>query len=125
MLNNIVFCSFFFFSLTDKAYLCLAVLNSTLSVIFLHGRNTPLSSPINTPRLMKSLSLEIPPDDSNDRMMSPMHYARSGLGTAELNGKLIAAGKWLTRNVSNASLTVGEKCGNLTVFLGQLFWVSY
>ncbi|XP_018423423.1 PREDICTED: influenza virus NS1A-binding protein [Nanorana parkeri] len=77
---------------SNKSYLCLAVLNSTLSVIFLHGRNTPLSSPLNTPRLMKSLSLEIPPDDSTDKIMSPMHYARSGLGTAELNGKLIAAG---------------------------------
>ncbi|XP_068096221.1 influenza virus NS1A-binding protein [Hyperolius riggenbachi] len=77
---------------TNKTYLCLAVLNSTLCVIFLHGRNTPLSSPLNTPRLMKSLSLEIPPDDLNDKIMSPMHYARSGLGTAELSGKLIAAG---------------------------------
>lgn len=32
--------------------------------------------------------------------MSPMQYARSGLGTAELNGKLIAAGK----RMSNSSL---------------------
>lgn len=31
--------------------------------------------------------------------MSPMQYARSGLGTAELNGKLIAAGK---RNSNNS-----------------------
>ncbi|XP_075038762.1 influenza virus NS1A-binding protein [Mixophyes fleayi] len=77
---------------SKKTYLCLAVLNSTLCVIFLHGRNTPLSSPLSTPRLLKSLSLEIKPDDSNDKVMSPMHYARSGLGTAELNGKLIAAG---------------------------------
>ncbi|XP_063796266.1 influenza virus NS1A-binding protein [Pseudophryne corroboree] len=77
---------------SKKTYLCLAVLNSTLCVIFLHGRSTPLSSPLSTPRLLKSLSLEIKPDDSNDKVMSPMHYARSGLGTAELNGKLIAAG---------------------------------
>lgn len=77
---------------SKKTYLCLAVLNSTLCVIFLHGRNTPLSSPSSTPRLMKSLSLEIPPEETNDKVMSPMHYARSGLGTAVLNGKLIAAG---------------------------------
>ncbi|KAM8930875.1 influenza virus NS1A-binding protein [Pelodytes ibericus] len=77
---------------TNKTYLCLAVLNSTLCVIFLHGRNTPLNSPLNTPRLKKSLSMEIQPDDSVEKLMSPMHYARSGLGTAELNGKLIAAG---------------------------------
>ncbi|KAM4722022.1 influenza virus NS1A-binding protein isoform 1-T1 [Rhinophrynus dorsalis] len=76
---------------TNKTYLCLAVLNSTLCVIFLHGRNTPSNSPSSTPRLTKSLSLEIPPDDS-EKVMSPMHYARSGLGTVALNGKLIAAG---------------------------------
>ncbi|XP_073438998.1 influenza virus NS1A-binding protein isoform X2 [Dendrobates tinctorius] len=77
---------------SKKTYLCLAVLNSTLCVIFLHGRHTPLNSPSSTPRLMKSLSIEIQPEDSDDKVMSPMHYARSGLGTAELNGKLIAAG---------------------------------
>lgn len=33
------------------------------------------------------------PDELVEKPMSPMHYARSGLGTAELNGKLIAAGK--------------------------------
>ncbi|KAE8611050.1 hypothetical protein XENTR_v10012317 [Xenopus tropicalis] len=77
---------------TNNTYLCLAVLNSMLCVIFLHGRNSPVNSPSSTPRLTKSLSLEIQPDDSLERVMSPMHYARSGLGTAELNGKLIAAG---------------------------------
>ncbi|MEE6496330.1 hypothetical protein FKM82_002303 [Ascaphus truei] len=77
---------------TNKTYLCLAVLNGTLCVIFLHGRNTPQNSPSSTPRLVKSLSLEMPPDDSVEKVMSPMHYARSGLGTVELNGKLIAAG---------------------------------
>ncbi|XP_063282264.1 influenza virus NS1A-binding protein [Pelobates fuscus] len=77
---------------STKTYLCLAVLNSTLCVIFLHVRNTPLNSPLNTPRLKKSLSMEIEPDDTLEKVMSPMHYARSGLGTAELNRKLIAAG---------------------------------
>ncbi|XP_053549818.1 influenza virus NS1A-binding protein [Bombina bombina] len=77
---------------TSKTYLCLAVLNGTLCVIFLHGRNSPSSSPSSTPRLMKSLSLEMQPEDSVEKTMSPMHYARSGLGTAELNGKLIVAG---------------------------------
>lgn len=33
------------------------------------------------------------PDELIEKPMSPMHYARSGLGTAEMNGKLIAAGK--------------------------------
>ncbi|XP_053325740.1 influenza virus NS1A-binding protein [Spea bombifrons] len=77
---------------SNKTYLCLAVLNSTLCVIFLHVRNTPLNSPLNTPCLKKSLSIEIQPDESNEKIISPMHYARSGLGTAELSGKLIAAG---------------------------------
>ncbi|KAM4640773.1 influenza virus NS1A-binding protein isoform 1-T2 [Discoglossus pictus] len=77
---------------TNKTYLCLAVLDSTLCVILLHGRNSPLNSPSSTPRLMKSLSLEMQPEDSMEKVMSPMHYARSGLGTSELNGKLIAAG---------------------------------
>ncbi|KAG8436537.1 hypothetical protein GDO86_007590 [Hymenochirus boettgeri] len=77
---------------TSKTYLCLAVLNSTLCVIFLHGRNSPLNSPSSTPRLTKSLSLEMQPEDSIEKVMSPMHYARSGLGTVELTGKLIVAG---------------------------------
>lgn len=33
------------------------------------------------------------PDELLEKPMSPMQYARSGLGTAEMNGKLIAAGK--------------------------------
>lgn len=33
------------------------------------------------------------PDELIEKPMSPMQYARSGLGTAEMNGKLIAAGK--------------------------------
>lgn len=80
-----------FFS--DNIYLCLAVLDGVFCVIFLHGRNSPQSSPTSTPRLLKSLSFEIQPDDVIEKPMSPMQYARSGLGTAELNGKLIAAGK--------------------------------
>lgn len=76
-----------------NTYLCLAVLDGVLCVIFLHGRNSPQSSPSSTPRLLKSLSFELQPSDLIERPMSPMQYARSGLGTAELNGKLIAAGE--------------------------------
>ncbi|NXF11903.1 NS1BP protein, partial [Smithornis capensis] len=77
---------------SSNTYLCLAVLDSVLCVIFLHGRNSPQSSPSSTPRLLKSLSFELQPSDVVEKPMSPMQYARSGLGTAELNGKLIAAG---------------------------------
>ncbi|OXB53543.1 hypothetical protein ASZ78_000063 [Callipepla squamata] len=77
---------------SSNTYLCLAVLDSVLCVIFLHGRNSPQSSPTSTPRLLKSLSFELHPNDVVEKPMSPMQYARSGLGTAELNGKLIAAG---------------------------------
>ncbi|NXY18973.1 NS1BP protein, partial [Atrichornis clamosus] len=77
---------------SSNTYLCLAVLDGVLCVIFLHGRNSPQSSPSSTPRLLKSLSFELQPSDVVEKPMSPMQYARSGLGTAELNGKLIAAG---------------------------------
>nr|XP_033817208.1 influenza virus NS1A-binding protein [Geotrypetes seraphini] len=77
---------------SNNTYLCLAVLNGVLCVIFLHGRNSPQSSPSSTPRLLKSMSFEIKQDDPVEKIMAPMQYARSGLGTAELNGKLIAAG---------------------------------
>ncbi|NWZ94605.1 NS1BP protein, partial [Nesospiza acunhae] len=77
---------------SSNTYLCLAVLDGVLCVIFLHGRNSPQSSPLSTPRLLKSLSFELQPSDPIEKPMSPMQYARSGLGTAELNGKLIAAG---------------------------------
>ncbi|NXJ11450.1 NS1BP protein, partial [Odontophorus gujanensis] len=77
---------------SSNTYLCLAVLDSVLCVIFLHGRNSPQSSPTSTPRLLKSRSFELHPNDVEEKPMSPMQYARSGLGTAELNGKLIAAG---------------------------------
>lgn len=77
---------------SSNTYLCLAVLDGVLCVIFLHGRNSPQSSPSSTPRLLKSLSFELQPSDLIEKPMSPMQYARSGLGTAELNGKLIAAG---------------------------------
>uniref|UniRef100_A0A8B9IQG6 Influenza virus NS1A binding protein n=1 Tax=Anser cygnoides TaxID=8845 RepID=A0A8B9IQG6_ANSCY len=77
---------------SSNTYLCLAVLDGVLCVIFLHGRNSPQSSPTSTPRLLKSLSFELQPNDVIEKPMSPMQYARSGLGTAELNGKLIAAG---------------------------------
>ncbi|XP_036298187.1 influenza virus NS1A-binding protein isoform X3 [Pipistrellus kuhlii] len=77
---------------SNNTYLCLAVLDGVFCVIFLHGRNSPQSSPTSTPKLTKSLSFEMQPDELIEKPMSPMHYARSGLGTAELNGKLIAAG---------------------------------
>ncbi|NWI07543.1 NS1BP protein, partial [Tichodroma muraria] len=77
---------------SSNTYLCLAVLDGVLCVIFLHGRNSPQSSPSSTPRLLKSLSFELQPSDLIEKPMSPMQYARSGLGTAELHGKLIAAG---------------------------------
>uniref|UniRef100_A0A452V9V6 Influenza virus NS1A binding protein n=1 Tax=Ursus maritimus TaxID=29073 RepID=A0A452V9V6_URSMA len=77
---------------SNNTYLCLAVLDGIFCVIFLHGRNSPQSSPTSTPKLMKSLSFEMQPDELIEKPMSPMQYARSGLGTAEMNGKLIAAG---------------------------------
>lgn len=80
------------FCFSDNTYLCLAVLDGVFCVIFLHGRNSPQSSPTSTPRLMKSLSFEVQPDNLVEKVMSPMQYARSGLGTAELNSKLVAAG---------------------------------
>ncbi|NXT64824.1 NS1BP protein, partial [Chaetops frenatus] len=78
---------------SSNTYLCLAVLDGVLCVIFLHGRNSPQSSPSSTPRLLKSLSFELQPSDLIEKPMSPMQYARSGLGTAELHGRLIAAGE--------------------------------
>lgn len=76
----------------DNTNLCLAVLDGVLCMIFLHSRNSPQTSPSATPCLMKSLSFEAQPEDLEEQPLSPMHYARSGLGTAALNGKLIAAG---------------------------------
>lgn len=76
----------------DNTYLCLAVLDGVLCVIFLHGRSSPQTSPSATPCLMKSLSFEAQPEELEEHPLSPMHYARSGLGTAALNGRLIAAG---------------------------------
>ena len=74
-------------------FLCLAVLDGVLCVIFLHGRSSPQTSPSATPCLMKSLSFELQPEtELVERPLSPMHYARSGLGTASLNGRVIAAG---------------------------------
>lgn len=85
----------------DNTYLCLAVLRGILCVISLNARSSPQSSPSSTPCMQKSLSVEAQPDELQEKMLKPMHYARSGLGTAELNCKLIAAGtqwgKW-TRN---------------------------
>ncbi|XP_062857958.1 influenza virus NS1A-binding protein homolog A [Trichomycterus rosablanca] len=78
---------------TNSTYLCLAVLNGVLCVIFLHGRNSPQTSPSATPCLQKSMSFESAPlEEEQERMLAPMHYARSGLGTAALSGRLIAAG---------------------------------
>uniref|UniRef100_A0A8C9VSD9 Influenza virus NS1A binding protein b n=1 Tax=Scleropages formosus TaxID=113540 RepID=A0A8C9VSD9_SCLFO len=76
----------------SNTYLCLAVLNGVLSVIFLHERGSPLSSPSSTPSLPKSLSFEVQQEGPEGKLCIPMHYARSGLGTAELNGRLVAAG---------------------------------
>ncbi|CAG11610.1 unnamed protein product, partial [Tetraodon nigroviridis] len=39
-----------------------------------------------------SLSFEVQPKELEEQPLSPMHYARSGLGTAALNGRLVAAG---------------------------------
>uniref|UniRef100_A0A7N6BS23 BTB domain-containing protein n=1 Tax=Anabas testudineus TaxID=64144 RepID=A0A7N6BS23_ANATE len=80
----------------NNIYLCLAVLDGVLCVIFLHGRSSPQTSPSATPCLMKSLSFEAQPEELEEHPLSPMHYARSGLGTAALNGKLIAAVNWYT-----------------------------
>lgn len=102
--------------LTDNTYLCLAVLDGIFCVIFLHGRNSPQSSPTSTPKLTKSLSFEMQPDELIEKPMSPMQYARSGLGTAEMNGKLIAAGKsrrvsgLLFRNLQLAKPLSGRLC---------------
>uniref|UniRef100_A0A8B9J5N1 Influenza virus NS1A-binding protein homolog A n=1 Tax=Astyanax mexicanus TaxID=7994 RepID=A0A8B9J5N1_ASTMX len=80
----------------NSTYLCLAVLNGMLCVISLHGRSSPQASPSATPCLQKSLSFEGQPvEEEPERLLAPMHYARSGLGTAALNGRLIAAGQWL------------------------------
>lgn len=79
-------------SAADNTYLCLAVLNGVLCVIFLHGRSSPQSSPTSTPCMLKSMSFEVAPEELEEKMLSPMHYARSGLGTAQLDGRLIAAG---------------------------------
>uniref|UniRef100_A0A3B1J6C4 Influenza virus NS1A binding protein a n=1 Tax=Astyanax mexicanus TaxID=7994 RepID=A0A3B1J6C4_ASTMX len=77
----------------NSTYLCLAVLNGMLCVISLHGRSSPQASPSATPCLQKSLSFEAQPvEEEPERLLAPMHYARSGLGTAALNGRLIAAG---------------------------------
>lgn len=78
---------------TDNTYLCLAVLNGMLCVIFLHGRSSPQASPSATPCLTKSLSFEGQPlEEEPDKLLAPMRYARSGLGIAALSGRLIAAG---------------------------------
>ncbi|XP_016105352.1 influenza virus NS1A-binding protein homolog B-like [Sinocyclocheilus grahami] len=77
---------------TNNAYLCLAVLRGVLCVISLHGRTSPHTSPSATPCVLKSLSFEAQPIDLQEKLLKPMHYARSGLGTAELDGKLIIAG---------------------------------
>ncbi|XP_023662272.1 influenza virus NS1A-binding protein homolog A-like [Paramormyrops kingsleyae] len=76
----------------NSTYLCLAVLNGVLSVIFLHGRGSPHSSPSSTPSLPKSMSFEGQLEEREERLRAPLHYARSGLGTAELDGRLVAAG---------------------------------
>lgn len=69
------------------------MLDGVLCVIFLHGRSSPQTSPSATPCLMKSLSFEAQPEELEEQPLSPMRYARSGLGTAALNGKFVAAGE--------------------------------
>lgn len=78
-------------SFADNSYLCLAVLRGMLCVISLHGRTSPHTSPSATPCVLKSPSFEAQ-EDLQEKLLKPMHYARSGLGTAELDSKLIAAG---------------------------------
>lgn len=79
-------------SFADNSYLCLAVLRGMLCVISLHGRTSPHTSPSATPCVLKSPSFETQSEDLQEKLLKPMHYARSGLGTAELDCKLIAAG---------------------------------
>nr|WEX30600.1 Kelch-like protein 39b-A-3 [Carassius gibelio] len=77
---------------TNNTYLCLAVLRGVLCVISLHGHTSPHTSPSATPCALKSRSFDGQPEDLQEKLLKPMHYARSGLGTAEIDGKLIAAG---------------------------------
>uniref|UniRef100_A0A672SYN3 Influenza virus NS1A-binding protein homolog B n=1 Tax=Sinocyclocheilus grahami TaxID=75366 RepID=A0A672SYN3_SINGR len=77
---------------TNNTYLCLAVLRGVLCVISLHGHTSPHTSPSATPCVLKSPSFEAQPEDLQEKLLKPMHYARSGLGTAELDSKLIVAG---------------------------------
>lgn len=77
------------------------MLDGVLCVIFLHGRSSPQTSPSATPCLMKSLSFEAQPEELEEQPLSPMHYARSGLGTAALNGRLIAAGTHLMMSLGD------------------------
>lgn len=97
----------------DNTYLCLAVMDSVLCVIFLHGRSSPQTSPSATPCLMKSLSFEAQPKELEEQPLSPMHYARSGLGTAALNGRLIAAGQNMSMCWSVDEDIDGEHGGEL------------
>lgn len=84
--------SLFACSFLDNTYLCLAVLRGVLCVISLHGHTSPHTSPSATPCALKSRSFDGQPEDLQEKLLKPMHYARSGLGTAEIDGKLIAAG---------------------------------
>ncbi|KAI2652093.1 hypothetical protein H4Q32_014928 [Labeo rohita] len=96
---------------TNNTYLCLAVLNGVLCVIFLHGRSSPQASPSATPCLTKSLSFEGQPlEEEPEKLLAPMHYARSGLGIAGLQGRLIAAG---VCSLNNKLYVVGgsDPCG--------------
>uniref|UniRef100_A0A8B9GTF9 Influenza virus NS1A-binding protein homolog A n=1 Tax=Astyanax mexicanus TaxID=7994 RepID=A0A8B9GTF9_ASTMX len=114
----------------SNTYLCLAVLNGMLCVISLHGRSSPQASPSATPCLQKSLSFEGQPvEEEPERLLAPMHYARSGLGTAALNGRLIAAGQWLLDcSIWACSLSLRFRCiiyqyyiSVLSDLLGQLY----
>lgn len=100
------------------------MLDGVLCVIFLHGRSSPQTSPSATPCLMKSLSFEAQPEELEEQPLSPMHYARSGLGTAALNGKFVAAGQSRPLRESKAeSASSGvslSNCGDLSSLLRRL-----
>ncbi|XP_043541637.1 influenza virus NS1A-binding protein-like [Chiloscyllium plagiosum] len=105
-------------------YLCLAVLNGVLCVIFIHGRNSPHSSPISTPCLIKSISFEVEIEDEDGKLLPPMQYARSGLGTAELNGKLIVAGESKFKVFQQVSIEISGRAF-LSLFLSPRVFSSF
>lgn len=98
------------FLFPDNSYLCLAVLRGVLCVISLHGRTSPHNSPSATPCVLKSPNFEAQLEDLQEKLLKPMHYARSGLGTAELDRKLIAAGMHDQRLIKVSLITFKYTC---------------